>query len=87
MAITDRQNPSEEKKKNLFRLFPFLQRRTTTSSSPSSTQNQPGRHRNRNTDVSSRPPPCLSLPWRDRFSRSTSSPTRSFQLSLFPLYV
>ncbi|CAN6850520.1 unnamed protein product [Brassica oleracea] len=54
MAITDRQNPRAETK-SLFRLFPFWQRRTTASSSPpSSTQNQPGRHRNRNTDVSKR---------------------------------
>ncbi|KAJ4911353.1 Vesicle-associated protein 4-1 [Raphanus sativus] len=51
MSITDRHNPSAEtKKKNLFRLFPFWQRKTTTtsSSSPSSTQNHPTRHRHRN---------------------------------------
>ena len=61
MAITDRQNPSAEKKKSLFRLFPFWQSRTTISSSPpSSTQNQPGRNRNRNTDVS-KPSSALSI--------------------------
>ncbi|RID74315.1 hypothetical protein BRARA_B01420 [Brassica rapa] len=61
MAITDRQNPSAEKKKSLFRLFPFWQSRTTiSSSSPSSTQNQPGRNRNRNTDVS-KPSSALSI--------------------------
>ncbi|KAG5409298.1 hypothetical protein IGI04_005617 [Brassica rapa subsp. trilocularis] len=61
MAITDRQNPSAEKKKSLFRLFPFWKSRTTISSSPpSSTQNQPGRNRNRNTDVS-KPSSALSI--------------------------
>ncbi|CAN8301952.1 unnamed protein product [Cochlearia groenlandica] len=56
MAITDRENPSSEKKK--FSLFPFWKRRSSSSYSSSSTaqntsQNyRRSRHGHRNTDVS-----------------------------------
>ncbi|CAE6239510.1 unnamed protein product [Arabidopsis arenosa] len=66
MATGD-QNPSvEKKKKNLFRLCPFWQRRrSTTSSSSSSTQNlnqnYRSRHGNRNTDVSAVSKPSLTM--------------------------
>uniref|UniRef100_A0A1J3H615 Vesicle-associated protein 4-1 n=1 Tax=Noccaea caerulescens TaxID=107243 RepID=A0A1J3H615_NOCCA len=63
MAITDRQNPSADKK--VFRLCPFWRRRSTTSSSPSSTQNPSqnyrSRHGIRNSDVSDVPRPSSAL--------------------------
>ncbi|KFK27022.1 hypothetical protein AALP_AA8G324200 [Arabis alpina] len=65
MSITDRQNPSAEKK--LFNLCPFWQRRrSTTSSTSSSTQNpsqnyRSSRYGHRNTDISAAPKPSSAL--------------------------
>nr|AAB41326.1 membrane associated protein [Arabidopsis thaliana] len=83
MPIGDRQNPSVEKKKNLFRLCPFWQRRSTTSSSSTQNPNQNyrSRHGNRNTDISavSKPPLTMSsvarslLPARRRLRLDPSS--------------
>ncbi|ESQ43079.1 hypothetical protein EUTSA_v10014374mg [Eutrema salsugineum] len=66
MAISDRQNRSADRQK-LFRLCPFWQRRNTTSSSPSSTQNPSQNYRSsrrghrNNTDVSGVPKPSSAL--------------------------
>ncbi|VVB15893.1 unnamed protein product [Arabis nemorensis] len=65
MSITDRRNPSADKK--LFWLCPFWQRRrSTTSSSSSSTQNpsqnyRSSRHGHRNTDISGVPKPSSAM--------------------------
>ncbi|XP_010446471.1 PREDICTED: vesicle-associated protein 4-1 [Camelina sativa] len=85
MTIGDRQNPSvveKKKKKNLFKLCPFWQRRSNTSSSTQNpSQNYRSRHGHRNTDVSpvSKPSSTISsvakslLPSRRRLRLDPSS--------------